>query len=285
MRALRRVAAAIGATLFLSWSANAQAPPADRGKYIFDAGGCLGCHTDQKAGAAALSGGPPLVTPFGTFYAPNITPDPEHGIGRWSADQFVAALRDGVSPGGKHYFPVFPYTAYTKASREDLLDLWAYMKTVPAVARSHRAHDVGFPFSVRLSLLPWKWLNFTKGEWRPDPQRDAVWNRGAYLVEALLHCGECHTPRNVMGGLNRARWMGGARFGAGRLAPNLTPHAKGLQAWSANDIAIALEIGETPDGEYLGNEMAEVVRDSTRHLTKADRDAIAQYLLSLPPLE
>jgi len=126
-----------------------QQPSAERGKYVFDAAGCQGCHTDKKAGVPLLAGGPPLVTPFGTFYAPNITPHKEHGIGSWTADQFVEALHSGVSPKARHYYPVFPFTAYTKASRSDLLDLWAYMATVPVSDRPNRLHDVAFPFSVR----------------------------------------------------------------------------------------------------------------------------------------
>jgi mono/diheme cytochrome c family protein len=258
---------------------------AERGKYIFDAGGCFACHTDEKNGLPPLAGGPPLKTPFGTFFAPNITSDPSNGIGGWSEDQFVTAMQRGVSPDGKHYYPVFPYTSYTKAKRQDLLDLFAYLRSVPPAGRPSRAHEVGFPFSIRLTLLPWKWLNFSKGELQPDGSRDAVWNRGAYLTEALLHCGECHTPRNIVGGLDRAKWMAGTRLdGSGNVAPNLTPHASGLQKWSAADIAGALFDGTTPDGGFLGNEMGEVVRYATSRLTLEDRQAVARYFKDLPPL-
>ena len=144
---------------------------------------------------------------------------------------------------------------------------------------------MAFPISVRQILLPWKWLNFEPRRWRPDPTRDAVWNRGSYLVEALLHCAECHTPRGVTSGLDQSRWMAGARIGAGNnLAPNLTSSQDGIGDWSESDIVRALEFGETPDGEFLGNEMADVVKDSTGRLTKEDLMAVAVYLKALPPL-
>lgn len=256
----------------------------ERGKAVFDAGGCFACHTDVKGSGPALAGGPALKTPFGTFYAPNITPDPTHGIGRWTDAQFLGAMRDGVSPDGKPYYPVFPYTAYTKASEQDLLDLKAYLMTLPPVAQASRPHDVGFPFSIRLALLPWRWLNFTPGPWRPDPTKDVVWNRGAYLVEALSHCGECHTPRDFSGGLDRSRWLAGSRDGpAGEVGPNLTPHASGLAEWSEADIALALETGLTLE-DNVGGSMAEVVRFSTSRMSAEDRRAIARYLKGLPPL-
>ncbi len=256
---------------------------ADRGKYIFDAGGCTSCHTDEKGGGAPLSGGPALATPFGTFYAPNITPDPDHGIGRWTDREFLRAMRDGVAPDGRHYYPAFPYTSYTKASDRDLLDLKAYLFAQPAASRAGRSHDLGFPFSVRPLLWFWKLFNFDPVRWRPDPTKSARWNRGSYLVEALSHCGECHTPRNSMGGTDKNRWMAGARLGAGKsLAPNLTPHESGLAKWSEGDIAFALDLGITPDFEVLGDEMSLVVRHATSRLTNADRLAIAEYIKALP---
>lgn len=256
---------------------------ADRGKYIFDAGGCASCHTDEKGGGAPLSGGTALETPFGTFYAPNITPDPDHGIGRWTDQEFLRAMREGVAPDGRHYYPAFPYTSYTKASERDLLDLKAYLFSQPAVSRSSQPHDVGFPFSIRSLLWFWKLFNFDPSRWRPDPTRDTQWNRGSYLVEALSHCGECHTPRNFMGGTDKKQWMAGARLGAGKsVAPNLTSDETGLAEWSDGDVAFALDLAITPDGEVLGDEMSLVVRHSTGRLTEADRMAIADYIKSLP---
>lgn len=259
-------------------------PSPERGKAVFDAGGCYACHTNVKENGQPLAGGPALKTPFGTFYAPNITPDPEHGIGRWTDAQFLRAMREGISPRGDFYYPVFPYTAYTKASTRDLLDLKAYLMTLAPVAQPSAHHEVGFPFSVRLILLPWRWLNFDAGERKPDPAKDAVWNRGAYLVEALAHCGECHTPRNIIGGLDRGSWLSGSRDGpAGEIGPNLTPHETGLAEWSEADIALALETGLTLEGT-VGDSMAEVVRFGTRLMSAEDRRAIARYLKSLPPV-
>lgn len=276
---------AVGVALLLPVAAMAGSPSAERGRYIFDAGGCLACHTDSRSGVPALAGGPPIVTPFGTFYAPNITPDLNFGIGRWTAAQFRKALREGVGPAGQHYYPVFPYATYTKLAENDLEDLWAYLQTVAPIARPSRPHEVSFPFSIRLTLLTWKWLNFSPGAWKADPQRDAQWNRGAYLVEALSHCGECHTPRDKLGALDRTRWLAGARIGAQQAAaPNLTPGPNGLSQWTASDIVFALETGSTPEGGSFDGEMREVVKYSTSRLTVDDRKAIAIYLKTLPPL-
>lgn len=261
---------------------HAQAPSAERGKYIFDAAGCFGCHTEQ--GNAPMAGGAALKTPFGAFYAPNITPDPEFGIGKWSDADFIRALREGLSPRGQHYFPVFPYPAYTKMTTRDLTDLRAYLATVPPSKKPSRAHEVNFPYSVRASLIPWKWLNFDAGEYKADAARDAKWNRGAYLVQALTHCGECHTPRDMLGGLERKQWLSGARMPVGDLiASNLTPDKTGLADWSAADIVDALETGTLPQGGTLGGEMGEVVKNSTGKMRAEDREAIAAYLKALPP--
>lgn len=276
------VTCAVAASLVGTAQAQVQPPSAERGKYVFDAAGCYGCHTE--AGGAALAGGPPLRTPFGTFYAPNITPDPGHGIGKWSDADFARALREGVAANGQHLYPVFPYTAYTKMTAQDVADLRAYLKTVPPSAKPSRAHEVRFPFSVRATLGPWKWLFFTAGEYQPVAGKDAAWNRGAYIVEALTHCGECHTPRNYFGALERGHWLTGARMPVGDLvAGNLTPDKTGLADWSAADIVETLTSGELPEGGTVGEEMAEIVRNSTSHLTAQDRATIAAYLKALPP--
>ena len=235
----------------------------ERGKYVFDAGGCAACHTDAKAGGASLAGGSAIKTPFGAFYAPNITPSRDHGIGRWADRDFLRAMREGVGPDGRYYYPAFRYTTYTRATDRDLLDLKAYLFAQPPVAQASRPHEVGFPFSIRPLLWFWKLLNLDLVRWRPDATKSDRWNRGSYLVEALSHCGECHTPRNFLGGLDRSRWMAGSRIGGGKsLAPNLTPHELGLARWSESDIVLALEFGFSPDGEALGSEMREVVRTS-----------------------
>jgi mono/diheme cytochrome c family protein len=257
----------------------------DRGRYVFDAGGCAGCHTDAKAGGAALAGGLALETSFGTFYAPNITPDPDHGIGRWNDRDFLRAMRDGIGPDNRHYYPAFPYTSYTGATERDLLDLKAYLFAQPSVAQASRPHEVEFPFSIRPLLWFWKLLNFDSIRWRPDTFKSDSWNRGSYLVEALSHCRECHTPRNFLGGLDASRWFAGARLGDGKsLAPNLTSHEQGLARWSESDITLALDFGFSPDGEAFGDAMGEVVRNTTSRLTAADRMAIAAYLKALPAL-
>jgi len=277
-----RPAAALAFVLAASAAAQAQTA-AERGKAIFDAAGCYACHTEK--GGPAMAGGPPLPTPFGTFYAPNITPDPDTGIGKWSDDDFVRALREGMSPSGQPFYPVFPYTAYTRMTRQDMLDLRAYLNTLAPVKRASRRHDLKFPYSVRASLYPWRWLNFTAGEYTPDKAHDAQWNRGAYIVEALSHCGECHTPRDFLGGLKNDLKLSGARMPVGNLvASNLTPDKSGLADWSAGDIAAALETGELPEGGTLGGEMGEVVANSTSKMSKDDRAAIVAYLKSLKPI-
>jgi mono/diheme cytochrome c family protein len=277
------IAGAGACVLALASPASAQSGSPERGRYIFDAAGCYGCHT--QAQGAPLAGGPPLRTPFGTFYAPNITPDRAHGIGQWSEADFLRALRQGVSPQGRHYYPAFPYSSYTKMTTQDLRDLRAYLATVPPAAKPSRPDEVTWPFSWRAALAPWKRLFFTAGEYKPDPAHDAQWNRGAYLVEAVTHCGECHTPRNFLGGLERAQSLTGARMPGGELvAPNLTPDKSGLADWSAADSVDALTDGTLPEGGTLGEEMGEVVRNSTSRLRPEDRAAIAAYLKALPPL-
>ncbi len=263
-------------------AAFAQEDAVSRGKYVFEAAGCYACHT--QAGSAALAGGGPLRTRFGVFYAPNITLDAEFGIGKWSEADFIRAMREGVSPKGEPYYPVFPYTTYTRMTERDMGDLFAYLKSLAPANTPNRPHELGFPYSIRSTLMPWRWLYFTAGEWQSDPRRDRAVNRGAYLVQALTHCGECHTPRDSFGGPDRANELTGARMPVGDLvASNLTPHASGLGDWSEADIVDALETGNLPQGGTLGGEMAEVVRHATSRLTPGDRRAIAAYLKSLPP--
>lgn len=266
--------------------AAADAAAIERGARVFHAGGCLACHTDPKAGIEPLAGGPPLETPFGTFYGPNITPDLEHGIGRWTEADFIRALKDGISPDGAHYYPAFPYTSFTKANEADLKDLWAYILAQPPVARPSRPHDLPFPFRWRATLIVWKWLNFEPAAFVPDPTRDAAWNRGAYLVEALSHCAECHTRRNWLGGLDSALHMAGTQDGPdGDSVPNITPDKEtGIGDWSASDIAFLLKTGFLPDGDVVGASMADVVNNGTSKLTDEDRKAIVVYLMALPPI-
>jgi mono/diheme cytochrome c family protein len=257
----------------------------DRGAYIFTAADCGACHTNVKEKGPPLAGGRPLKTPFGIFYTPNITADPETGIGRWSDADFMLAIRRGVSPGDDHYFPVFPYGSFTKMTDQDILDLKAYVFSLPPVSQANREHEIDFPFGWRFSVWFWKQLNFTEGPVAPDPARSPEWNRGAYLVEALAHCGECHTPRGWFGGLETSLAMSGTTDGPeGEKVPNITPDVDtGIGSWSAKDVVRVLRTGQLPDGDYVGSLMGEVV-NSTSKLTDADRQAIAVYLQSLPPL-
>lgn len=291
---LRAAPALAGAALLFSLgvggaAAQTASPSSEqvaRGEYIFRASGCENCHTDTAGKGPALAGGRPLKTPFGTFRTPNITPDPATGIGKWSEADFIRALREGRAPNGDHYFPAFPYTSYTKMTDADLKDMRAYIFTLPAVSKPNMPHELGFPFNIRLGVMVWKWLNFTPGPLPASSNKDEAWTRGRYLVEAVGHCAECHTPRDRLGGLVTSLWMAGSKDGAeGEGAPNITPDpATGIGDWSADDIAFALKLGMTPDGDSVGSLMAEVVENGTSKMTDADLAAMAAYLKSLPAI-
>ena len=270
--------------------ATAEAPPdpaaAARGAVLASAAGCVGCHWDKADGGAAFAGGKPVETPFGAYYSRNITPDPDHGIGRWSDRDFLAALRTGIAPGGGHYFPAFPYPSFTGMTDQDLLDIRAYLRSQPPSAAPNRPHEVSFPFDMRASMLFWRALYFEEGPLRPDPAQSAEWNRGAYLVNAVGHCSECHTPRTALGGPDRSRFLNGAMLAGAKpkRAPNITPDtADGIGAWNVGQIADLLKTGMTPKGDFISAPMAEVV-EGTAKLSDADRRAIAIYLKTLPPL-
>ncbi len=254
---------------------------AKHGEYLARAGGCVGCHTEAREGATPFAGGRALKTPFGTFYGPNITPHPTAGIGRWSEADFVRAMREGLRPDGGNYYPAFPYPSFTRISDVDLRDLWAYLRSLPASAQPSRRHQVGLLYRARWLLGPWKSMFFNPGPLTPDPKQSAVVNRGAYLVQALAHCGECHTPRDSLGGPRQDRFLAGAEV-EGKTAPNLTPTR--LKKWSDAELADVLTTGLLPDGDVLGETMGEVVRNTTSQLTAADLDALIAYLRSLPPL-
>jgi len=263
-----------------------------RGEYVFHAAGCYGCHTDVRNKGRPLAGGRPLVTPFGTFYGPNITPDPQHGIGAWSFADFARAVRTGTAPDGAAYYPAFPYTSFTGMSDADLSDLWAYLRSVPPVARADTAHALTFPFGWRWLNHVWQLLYFAPKRFEAGAPPGGVadedaWRRGAYLVNALDHCGECHTPRGALGAMRRDHFLAGNPAGPeGKPVPNITPHPKrGIGGWSADDIAAYLKIGMNPDGDFAGGAMAEVIEYTTSKLTDEDRAAIATYLRSLPPEE
>jgi mono/diheme cytochrome c family protein len=280
----RILSAAVVALLpILSLSA---APDAvSRGAYLANAAGCEGCHTDREHGGQPYAGGRALATPFGTFYSPNITPDPKTGIGRWSDEEFLRALRDGVRPDGANFFPVFPYPSFTNITDTDARAIKAYLFSLPAVRQANRAHDVSFPFSWRFLQYGWKLLFFTPGPFRPVPERSEAYNRGAYLVTALAHCGECHTPRNWFGATEPDRFLAGNPDGPdGKYVPNITPDPQtGIGDWSEEDITTLLKTGQTPEFDFVGGAMGEVVHNTSR-LDDADRQAIAVYLKSLPPV-
>ena len=278
-----RILVAAAAVAFATSLAAAE-PDADRGAVLFDAAGCANCHTDSKGGGKPLAGGVALETPFGTFLTPNITPDREHGIGAWSDADFIRAMREGVAPDGSHYYPAFPYTSYTHMTDADMLAIKRHIFAMAPDATPSKPHDLAFPFSQRWLMWGWKLLNFEPGAYVADATRSESWNRGAYLVTAVAHCGECHTPRGMLGELDMSRWLGGNVEGPeGAVVPNITPDREtGIGTWSAGDVAFLLDAGMLPDGDVVGGSMYPVIEDGTDSLTAADRDAIAEYLLSLP---
>ena len=255
---------------------------AKRGEYLAKAGGCLGCHTEDKKGAVPYAGGRELKTPFGTFYGPNITPHPQAGIGRWGEADFVRAMRHGARPDGANYFPAFPYPSFTKIADGDLRDLWAYLRTLPPSAQQSRPHDLWFFFGWRFLVTVWKWLYFTPGPFAVIPGATEVVNRGAYLVQALGHCGECHTPRNFMCGPKASRFLAGGKGPEGKDVPNLTPTR--LKKWRDDDLKEFLVTGVTADGDVPAEAMGEVIRNTTGQLTPQDLAAMIAYLRTLPPL-
>lgn len=264
------------------FAAGAQQGDAKRGLYISQAAGCLGCHTEARENAQPYAGGRALRTPFGTFFGPNITPHPQAGIGRWSEQDFIRAVRQGRRPDGAHYFPAFPYPSFTLINDQDLRDLWAYLRALPQSNRANQPHDLRFPFGWRWLVWGWKLFFFRPGPFVPDPGKSAVINRGSYLVNALGHCGECHTPRNFLGGPKRSRQLAGAKLAEGGGSSNLTPTR--LKTKSDAEVKDFLQTGMTPDGDVAAESMGEVVRNTTSQLTPADLDALVAYLRSLPPL-
>lgn len=289
--ALLAAVAASGAYWWLSAPVVAAAgtPPGHvanlaNGAAMFNAGGCASCHAvPDQPDRTRLGGGVAIKSPFGTFYAPNISSDPIHGIGKWTDADFVNAVMRGVSPGGQHYFPAFPYTSYQHARREDVLDLFAYLKTLPAVGGKVRDHDVSFPFNIRRNIGIWKFLFMDGNPLMADGTKSPQWNRGAYLVNSLGHCAECHSPRNALGGIiSGERFAGGPNPEGEGWVPNITQ--KHLGEWSAKDIAYFLKTGELPDGDSVGGAMTRVIKN-TSQLPDEDLAAMADYLKSLPPVD
>lgn len=255
-----------------------------KGEYVFNASGCASCHSSPdttQEEKLVLTGGRAFQSPFGTFYAPNISMDKVNGIGAWSEKDFVNAVRHGVSPEGKHYYPSFPYTAYANMTDQDITDLWVYFKSIPESSKPSIDHDLPMYLRWRRPLAFWKFLN------KPEPiielvSSDATVQRGAYLVQTLGHCGECHTPRNFIGILQYDYWLGGAKNPAGRgMIPNITSSKLN---WNTEEIVEYLASGFTPDFDVAGGHMAHVI-ENTSKLTEEDRIVIAEYLKAIPGVQ
>ncbi len=281
MQRLQQYSAGLSIALSLLFPVMAVAaePSPERGAYIYRLAGCDSCHTRSDQGRP-LAGGLKMETPFGIFYTPNISPDPVYGIGGWTGQQFLRAMKQGVSPDGEHYYPAFPYTSYTRMSDRDLLDLKAWLDSQPPVAQPSKGHQLEFPFSWRSGLGLWKWFNFEPETFRPDSRRSALWNRGAYIVRGPGHCGECHTPRNLLGGLIDDSDLGGNRQGPeGEQVPALRGvDSSDFQRWQPADIVFSLEAGMKPDGDFFSGSMGHVIENSTSGLREEDLRAIAEYL-------
>jgi mono/diheme cytochrome c family protein len=280
---LRTAATLVG--LLLVSQASAEQAAVERGAYLLHAGGCISCHTADADDAVPLTGGDALTTPFGTFYAPNITPDNTTGIGAWSDEDFLRAMREGIRPDGSHYYPVYPYTSYTGMTREDILAVKAYLFSLDPVMQQNRDHDLPWYLFSRLLAGAWQFMFFTPERFVPDASRSATWNRGVYLVRHLGHCGECHTSRNLFGATRGDLELSGNPDGPdGKKVPNITPDRKtGIGKWSADEIIFFLEIGMLPDGDFTGGSMSQVIDDNTSLLTADDRIAIVEYVTNLEP--
>lgn len=264
----------------------AHEPDIANGERIFHIAGCASCHAAPDASGEdrlKLGGGLELVTDFGTFRVPNISPDPDTGIGGWSTSDFANAVMRGVSPGGAHYYPAFPYASYVRMRAEDVIDLKAFIDTLPAVSNRVAGHDLGFPYNIRRGLGLWKRLYLSADPVVAIPEENELAQRGRYLVEGPGHCGECHTSRDAMGGLKTALWLAGAANPEGRgTIPNITPHEEGLR-WSESEIVDVFKSGFTPDFDTLGGRMSSVQKELSQ-LPDEDLQAIAAYLKAVPPL-
>jgi mono/diheme cytochrome c family protein len=257
----------------------------DNGKTMFFAGGCASCHmSPNQDDKTQLGGGRPLKSPFGTFYAPNISSDAKDGIGGWNEANFVTAMWKGTSPDGKHYYPAFPYTSYQRMQLNDVRDVFAYLKTLPAVSGKVRDHDLPMYIKFRRLLGGWKWLYLDGERFTPDPNRPANWNRGAYLVNGPSHCAECHSPRNMFGAIiEDQRFTGGPDpEGGDGSVPNITQ--AGIKDYSEKDIEKILTTGDLPNGDSVGGSMGKLVGNVSQ-VPETDRAAMATYVKTLPPVE
>ena len=270
----------------------------EKGKYIFQAAGCMNCHSPDKT--KPLAGGFKITTTFGDFYTPNISSDSKFGIGSWTDKEFIRAVKKGISPRRTFYYPAFPFTSYTKLTDEDVIAMKAYIMTLPPQAIPSKPSELKPPYNIRPIMIGWRALNFRKhfntkteedvfkyqGAFKPRSDKSDSWNRGAYLVEGALHCTECHTPRNKLGGLESKKWMAGAPFDDGKeIAANLTSDsATGKGSWSVADWETLLTDGDTPSGDEVDGDMWLVVKNGTSKLTDEDRQAVITYLQDLKPI-
>lgn len=265
--------------------ANFGKPDVQHGEQVFWAGGCASCHAAAGAEGDALkvlSGGLALKTPFGTFHAPNISPDETAGIGSWKLSEFGNAMKRGIGKDGENLYPAFPYGSYARMSDKDVVDLYAFLRTLPKSTNVAPPHELRFPYNIRAGLTLWKWLYLNDLPRVDLPEANDKVRRGQYLVESLGHCGECHTPRDQFGGLIEDKWLAGAPNPSGQgTIPDITPGSKQIGTWSESDIANYLETGFTPDYDSAGGDMAEVQKNIA-HLPKSDLEAIAAYLKAIP---
>lgn len=268
--------------------ANLGEPDLAHGREVFFAGGCTSCHAPAGATGDArlvLSGGAPLKSDFGTFHAPNISSHPEAGMGAWTLAEFGDAMTRGVGRAGEHLYPSFPYGSYARMTPKDINDLYGFMKTLPASDAVAPAHELGFPFNQRFVLGGWKFLYYTDAPWVELADASDMVKRGQYLVEGPGHCGECHTPRNALGGFLSSQWLAGGPNPEGEGSiPNITPGSRSMGSWSEGDIVTYLESGFTPDYDSVGGSMVEVQKNMAE-LTAADREAIAAYLKAIPAVQ
>ncbi|MGQ3071066.1 MAG: c-type cytochrome [Ferrovibrionaceae bacterium] len=280
MRAVLGVVAVAAATLMTDGArAQDDAALVQRGAYLAKAADCMPCHTGPSG--APFAGGLALNTPFGAIYSPNITSDRKTGIGDWTFSDFDGAVRNGIGKGHKFLYPAMPFDSYTQITDDDIKALWAYVRTIPAVERPNDPNALPFPFNIRYSLIGWRELFFENGRFKPNPAKDAEWNRGAYLVDALGHCGDCHTPRNVLGATESSQALAGAPID-NWYAPDLTTDTlKSLDGWTKPTLAAYLKNGSAKQTTVFGP-MYEVVHDSLAYLTDQDLTALAAYLLDQP---
>ncbi|SPJ26545.1 Alcohol dehydrogenase cytochrome c subunit [Falsiruegeria mediterranea M17] len=277
-----------GAVALVAWPIGIEPPGTleilegnvDRGAYLARASGCIACHSNFEVGGAPLAGGAPLETDFGTFYPPNLTTDPDHGMGAWTISDFARAVRQGISPEGEPYYPTFTFPFYARFSDQDIADLWAAFQTVPAVPEPSPAHEASFPFDQRWGLKLWRAAYLSEPDTDAVEERSDAWNRGKWLVRGAAHCGACHTDRNFAGARITDRiFAGNDSLPGGKSAPSILPTDLQAAGWDADSLAYALRTGITPEGDVFGGSMAEVVNDGTAFLSDADLAAMATYIL------